>query len=567
MAKEKIYFQPIYLKYTEALTEGITGWVMPFPNLEQFKSSYGEEQENAPTNSLVDTLRLLLPQIRVVNKLTIDGQPNLAAFLAYEPIDPKILSLIFSKWIEVWYSQAEQENLKKLFWDKDTKKREEKEKQFFQWQPATPEQLEWWSPAWAIAKTLSEQEYQLGSDKFKLLFAPGRKDNTVELVSWPPFSTSYGYKSSLGVVISHQSDLSDRKINLHFKMKRWIVKRGENVDVNLQSKTTHCYVRRLTSWLGDYNLLQPNAFTALEAKNFKKEEQDNNQVNNASNEEKKFERRWKDKKIIEILKKLSADIPDIEEVLANPLNYIETKKTDILIPARSWQKAGWGTGFTISDGRRLLKQIIGFLPYGATLTKPWRKISKIKDNETIKKNFKNAAKSIEKQFTKNPKIHKPSQSQLPELTKEFREFLHQRANNITLHVCTLYNSKTADAITKVANHYFGDRLNLEFHLPQGLADPIEYQKSKKKNSEKKNIPQLKHIKQFGEQNKPKNPEPIIVEILPPEHPSYRGDADPKSYIKSELPKYNLIPQCIVSAVKIDKETKEATVDKEAKKVF
>ena len=566
MAKEKIYFQPIYLKYTEALTEGITGWVMPFPNLEQFKRSYGEEQENAPTNSLVDTLRLLLPQIRVVNKLTIDGQPNPAAFLAYQPVDPKILSLIFNKWIEVWYPEAEQENLKKLFWDKDKKNREEQEKQFFQWKEATLEQLEWWSPAWAIAKTLSEQEYQLGSDKFKLLFAPGRKGNTVELVSYPPFSTPRGYKSSLAIVISHQSDLSDRQINLHFKMKRWVVRRGENVDINLQTKTTHCYVRRLTPWSGDYTLLEPNAFTVLEAKNFKKDKQNKNESKPPKNsEDTEFERRWKDKKILQILKEgLKANIPNIENVLQNPLSYIETETIDILIPARSWQKTGWGTGFTISDGRRLLKQIISFLPTGATLTKPWRKISKIKDHEAIEKIVKDAAKSIRKQFSKNSKIQKPSQSKLPELTEEFKKFLHQRANNITLHVCTLHNSKTADAIRKVANHYFGDSLNLKFYSSQGLADPIQYKKSKKKNSENKNVAQLQHIKKFGEQNKPKNPEPIIVEILPPEHPSYRGEADPKSYIKSELPKYNLIPQCIVSAVKIDEE-KKAVTDKDVEK--
>lgn len=565
MAKPKIYFQPIYLEYTKALTKDITGWVMPFPNLEKFKSSYGEEQENAPTNSLIDTLRLLLPQIRVVNKLTVDGQPNPAAFLAYEPVDTKILSLIFSKWIEVWYPKAEQENLKKLFWDKDKKKREEKAKDFFNWKEATSEQLELWSPAWAIGKKLSEQKYELGSNKFKLLLAPDRKGNTVKLVSWPPFSSPRGYKSSLSVVISHQSDLSDRKINLHFRMKRWIVKRGENVDINLQSKTTHCYVRRLTSWSGDYNLLKPNAFTVLEAKNFKKEKQDNSQANNTSNqEEKKFERRWKDKKIIEILEKLSANIPDTEDVLSNPLNYIETEETDILIPARSWQKAGWGTGFTISDGRRLLKQIIGFLPAGSTLTKPWQKISKIKDNEAIKKNVDNAAKSIKKQFVKNPKIQKPSQSQLPELTEELREFLHQRANKITLHVC-YRRSEVRTAIERVANHYFGDSLNLEFYSSQSLADPIEHKKSKKKKSENKNVAQLKHIKKFGEENQPENPEPIIVEILPQDHPLYRGDADPKSYIKSELPKYNLIPQCITSAEKIDDETKKVTSDEKAKK--
>lgn len=552
------YFQPIYLEYTKALTENIIGWVMPFPNIEQFRSRYGEEQENAPTNSLLDTLRLLLPQIRVINKLVVNGQPNPSVFLAYEPIDPRILSLIFSKWVEVWYPESEHQYLKSLCTPNQ-----------FNWQPATSEQLEWWSPAWAVAKHLSEYQdgeykYKLGNDEFNLLFAPGRKGNTVELVSYPPFSSPNGYKSSLGVVISHQSDLSDRQINLHFKMKRWVVKRGENVDINLQSKTTHCYVRRLTPWSGDYTLLEPNAFTVLEAKNFKKK-QDDSQANNTSDEEKKFERRWKDKKIIEILKKLSVDLPDVEDVLANPLNYIGTEETDILVPARGWQNAGWGTGFTISDGRRLLRQIISFLPAGATLTKPWRKVSKIKDNDRIKSKYKDADKSIKKQFTKNPKIQKPSKSQLPKLTEEFREFLQQRANNITLHICTPTNSKTKSAIEKVANHYFGDSLKLNFYSWQGLADPIQYKKSKKKNSGNKNIPQLQHIKKFGEQNKPNNPEPIIVEILSPDHPSYRGYADPKSYLKSELPKYNLIPQCIVSTEKIAPESKKVTLDKEAEK--
>lgn len=565
MAKPKNYFQPIYFEYTEALTKDITGCVMPFTNLEQFQSRYGEEQENAPTNSLIDTLRLLVPQIRVVNKLTINGQPNPAAFLAYEPVEPRILSLIFRRWIEVWYPESAQEDLKQLFWDEDEEERKEKEKEFFQWQEATSEQLEWWSPAWTIGKKLSEQKYKLGSDTFELLFAPGRKDNTVELVSWPPFSDSYGHKSSLGVVISHQSDLTDRRINLHFKMKRWVVKRGENVDINLQSKTTHCYVRRLTPWSGDYTLLKPNTFTVLEAKNFRRENQNENESNNSTDtHEREYERRWKDKKIIEILDQLSADIPDVEEVLANPLNYIETEETDILIPARSWQKAGWGTGFTISDGRRLLKQIIGCLPAGATLTKPWRKISKIKDNDEIKSKYKDAKKSIKKQFIITPKIKKPSQSQLPELTEEFKKFLHQRANNITLHVCTPANSKTKDAIEKVANHYFGDSLKLEFYSSQSVADPITYRQSHRRNSPNRKIPQLQHIKKFGEQNKPENPEPIIVEILPQRHPSYRGDADPKSYIKSELPKYNLIPQCITSAIKIDEE-KKAVSDKDAEK--
>ncbi len=547
------FFQPIYLEYTKALTEDITGWVMPFPNIEQFRSRYGEEQENAPTNSLINTIRLLLPQIRFINRrFIVNGQPNPAVFLAYKQIAPEALSLLFKKWVEVWYPESEHESLKSLCTPSQ-----------FNWQAATPEQLEWWSPAWSVAKHLSEQEYQLGDRQFKLLFAPGWKNNTVELVSWPPFTTPRGYKSSLGVVISHQSDFSDRRINLHFEMKRWIVKRGNNPDINLQSKTTHCYIRRLTSWLGDYDLLQPNAFTVLEAKNFRREGQNGSGSGNSTNgQEREYDRSWKDQKILEILDRLSVDIPNIENVLQNPLNYFETQQTNVLIPARSWQKAGWGTGFTIVDTRLLLKQIIGFLPAGATLTRPWQKISTIKNNSVIEDRVKDAAKTIKKQFIKNPDIKKPSQSQLPELPEDLINFLQQRANNITLHVC--YRSpEVRAAIEQVANHYFGNSLNLEFHSSQSLADPITFEQSRRRNSRNRRIPQLQHIRNFGEENQPDNPEPIIVEILSQDHPSYRGDADPKSYIKSELPKYNLIPQCMVSSENIDQETNEATSDEDA----
>jgi|GEM_PF-2431963 len=531
MAPRYNYLQPIYLEFTNALTEDITGYTMPFPNLEQFKSRYGEAQEKAPTNSLIDTLRLLLPQIRVINNLTKNGSPNPAAFLANEKIEPKILSLIFRKWVEVWYPESEHESLKSLC-----------SAEQFEWSDATPEALEWWSPAWAIAKQLSEQEYQLGGRDFKLLFAPGRKENTVELVSWPPFSDTYDNKSSLGLVISTQSDLGDRRINIHFKMKRWIVKRGENLDVNLQSKTTHCYVRRLTSWFSDYNLPQPNSFTVLEAKNFRREDESG------------YERRWKKQKTLDILKKLSVEIPDIETVLANPLNFIETDEIDILIPARSWQNAGWGTGFTYSDERRLLRQIIGFLPNAATLTKPWLKISTIQKTDKtkkIKEDYKKAKDIIKQRFIKNPSIPKPSQSDFPELTPDVQEFLQQRANNITLYVCTL-TSEVKDAIEKVASYYFGDSLKLEFLNSPDLANPLEQNRSGR--------PDIRHIKKFARANKPDSPRPIIVEILDKDHPSYRGNADPKSHIKSELPKYNLIPQCIVSSESIDAETKKVKAD-------
>lgn len=522
------YFQPIYFEYTEALTKDITGWVMSFPNLEKFKLHYGEDPENAPTDSLLDVLRLLLPQIRVINTLTKDGQPNPAAFLAYEPIDAKILSLIFSKWVEVWYPESKHKQLKFLCTPNQ-----------FEWKEATQKDLEWWAPAWAIAKILSEQEYKLGDNKFKLLFGPATKNstNTVELVSSPPFTTSRGYKSSLGIVISTQSDLNNEKrINLHFSMKRWLVKRGDKENVSLQAKTTHCYVRRLTSWLGDYDLLQPNAFTILEAKNFKNENG--------------FERRWKDKKILDILEKLSVEIPEVEDVLANPSTFIETDKTDILIPARSWQKAGWGTGFTIVDTRLLLRQIIESLPSGVSLTNTWRKIPS--------KNF------TKKLFIKQPKkLFKPkANNDLPDIPESYKEFLSQRVNELTLYVCTATNSKTKDAIEQVVNHYFGDSLKLNFISLQGLADPIIFRKSKKTKSPNKRIPQLERIEKFGEIYKQDNPTPIIVEILPQDHPSYKGDADPKSYLKSELPKYNLISQCIVFSQKVDEESKEITSDQQ-----
>ena len=262
------YFQPIYLEYTKALTQDITGYVMPFPNIEQFNLHYGEEEENAPTNSLLNVLRLLLPQIRVINQLIIDGQPNPATFLVSQKIEGKILSLIFNTWIEVCYPESKHKLLKSLC-NPEIFNNDENG-----WKEATLEQLEWWSPAWAIATPLTKQEYQLGDDKFKLLFAPGRKGNTVELVSWPPFSTPRGYKSSIGIVISTQSDFNDRRINIHFKMKRWVVKRGDNPDINLQTKTTHCYIRRLSSWSGESDIPapNPNAFIPLEAKNFKIEE-------------------------------------------------------------------------------------------------------------------------------------------------------------------------------------------------------------------------------------------------------------------------------------------------------
>lgn len=217
------YLQPIYLEYAKGLTEGIVGHVMPFPNLERFKTLYGEPQENAPTNSLLDTIRLLLPQIRVINNLWVEGKPNPAAFLAYQPIDPEILALIFEKWVEICYPESAHDVLKSLC-------RAEQ----FQWTLASSNELEFWAPSWAIALQLSEHEYQLGTNRFKFLFGPGRSGNEVELISWPPFSNTHGHRTSIALVVSTQSDINQKKINLHFQMKRWIVKQGDTPEVWLK---------------------------------------------------------------------------------------------------------------------------------------------------------------------------------------------------------------------------------------------------------------------------------------------------------------------------------------------
>ncbi|MBC6477081.1 MAG: DUF3893 domain-containing protein [Hormoscilla sp. GM7CHS1pb] len=66
-----------------------------------------------------------------------------------------------------------------------------------------------------------------------------------------------------------------------------------------------------------------------------------------------------------------------------------------------------------------------------------------------------------------------------------------------------------------------------------------------------------HIRQFGKINEPKVPTPIIVEILSKNHPSYRKAIDPYHHIKSILPGYNLIPQCIVSSEKLESDELEA----------
>ncbi|MDJ0661615.1 MAG: DUF3962 domain-containing protein [Crocosphaera sp.] len=530
MAPRYNYFQPIYFEYDEALIKDVTGYVMAFHNKEQFDLHYGTREQKAPTDSLLDTLRLLLPQIRVINNLTIfnkitkEYEPNPVAFLADEKINEETLSWIFRKWVEVWYPESSHEKVKKLCTPEQ-----------FQWNKATPEQLKWWSPGWRVAKLLSEQEYELGDNKFKLLFSPSRKGNTVELVSWPPLTDTkgYGHKASIGVVISTQSDLDHKRINIHLKMKRWVVKRGDKDEIGLQKKTTHCYIRKLQPWSREFNLFEPNAFTVLEAKNFKNEETQ------------QFERQWKDTKILAILDKLGVKIHDIEDVLKKPSKYFESDNLDILIPARASQKVGFGTGFPISDTRKLLKQITSFLPKSITLTKPWRKISEIKDDNNTKQQFKQASELTKQKFLEQPKIQKPSKNQLPKLTEVLKEFLKQRANIITVYVCTSSNSKTKDAIKEVADHYFGDSLNLKFIPWDNIANPITFTQSNRKNSPNRKIPELKHIKEFGDKYKQDHPTPIIVEIFSQDHPSYKGNADPKSYIKSMLPKYNLIPQCIV----------------------
>jgi len=530
------YFQPVYLDYQEKLIKNITGYVMSFPNLDKFNLHYDGPKKNSPTNSLLDILRLLLPQIRVINKnLMVDGQPNPAAFFADQAIPAEILALIFKKWVEVCYPESEHKALLPLC-----------ENSQFHWNKATPEHLEYWAPSWAIALELQKHKYQLGNHSFKFLFGPGSRTNTVELVSWPPFSSPRDYRASIAVIISTQSDIDSKKINLHFQMKRWFVKRGDSSEVGLQKNTTRCYVRRLSSWFGDYSLLEPNAFTILEA---------NYRFDNG-----KYIPQWKNQRVIKILERLSVEIPDIANLLANPTNFIETNQMDILIPARSYQKAGWGTGVAFSDERNLLEQILDFLPSEATLTAPWLKIPVVG----------NINKSIKQRFQKTPTIAKPSKGELPpkkdkkdpkknkEKELEFIElqtFLTERANNLTLRVC-YRTEEVREAIERIAKHYFGNSLTLDFQSSQGLADPI------KSKNDKKMVPNTKHLKEFGKQNQPEFPAPIIVEILPPNHPSYSQGQDPYPHIKSILPKYNLIPQCILSSETVKKSDEFEEVESE-----
>lgn len=516
------YFQPIYFDYKKKLIEKIAGYVMPFPHLDKFKLHYGNPEDNAPTQPLLDTLRLLLPQIRVINNLIVDGQPNPAAFLAYKTVPTDILALIFRRWVEVCYPESEHQALLPLCEDSQ-----------FDWSEATPEHLEYWAPSWAIALKLTQHEYQLGDNSFKFLFGPGRSKNTVELVSWPPFSSARGYRASIAVIISTQSDIDPQRINLHFRMKRWVVKRGNDSKVGLLKGTTRCYVRRLRPWSDDDNFpLEPNAFTVFDG-NYRFENND-------------YIPQWKSPKIKKIFKLLAVEIPEITDVLANPTDFIDTKQIDILIPARSYQKAGWGTGVPFSDERKLLEQILDVLPSEAILTAPWIKIPIVKELK----------KSIDQRFQKTPNISKPSKGKLPEINKELQQFLAERANNLTIRVCDR-TKEVREALERVAQHYFGDSLTLEFQTGESLADPISEKKSKKRNG---TVPETKHIKQFGEQNQPTVPTPIIVEILSPDHPSYSQGKDPKSYIKSILPQYNLIPQCILSSESVKRSDEQETVE-------
>lgn len=523
------YLQPIYLNYNKQFIENIAGYVMPFPNLDTFNLLYGKPEENAPTNSLLDTMRLLLPQIRVINNLkSSDGKPNPAAFLAYEPVPSEVLALIFRRWVEVCYPEADLTALLALC-----------EANQFQWTKATPEQLEYWAPSWACAVELTKHEYKVGNDSFKFLFGPGHRTNTVEIVSWPPFYTARGYRTSIALTISTQSDIDPKKINLHFGMKRWVVKQGEKTGVRLEKGTTNCYIRQLRSWSGDYNLLEPNAFTVIDA-NYRRLEDEN------------YIPQWKNQQAISILELLSVNMPDITNILDNPLNFIETDQMDLLIPARAYQKVGWGKGLPFADVRSLLKQIIDILQSNTVFPEPWKKVKLVGDLK----------KSIIERFQDTPIISKPSQGQLPKIDSELQDFIVQRANNLTIRV-HWRTEEVRDTLVRVAQHYFGDKLNLELHSSQGLADPIASIQSRRN---RKSIPDTSRIEEWSEKNKQSCPIPVIVEILPKDHPSYRNERDPYPHIKSILPKYNLIPQCIVSSdMGIDSQTQELKIDEDLQK--
>jgi hypothetical protein len=66
------------------------------------------------------------------------------------------------------------------------------------------------------------------------------------------------------------------------------------------------------------------------------------------------------------------------------------------------------------------------------------------------------------------------------------------------------------ALEAVAQHYFSDSLALDFQPSAGLSDPIT-----EIERDDRTIPDDRHIRQFGTENRPEVPMPIIVEILPP----------------------------------------------------
>ncbi|KAI9133100.1 DUF3893 domain-containing protein [Acaryochloris sp. CCMEE 5410] len=214
-----------------------------------------------------------------------------------------------------------------------------------------------------------------------------------------------------------------------------------------------------------------------------------------------------------------------------------------MIPARSHQKAGWGTGVPFADERAFLQQIKAVLPSSVSLTQPWKKLSISRETKS----------NLQQRFKSNPEIKKPSQGKLPELDQSVKNFLKERIDSQTHLICCCTEEVQA-ALEKVAQHYFGNSLKLDFRPLQGLSDPIVEEKRNNRS-----IPNLQHIKEFGQQNQPNKPTPIIIEILSKQHPSYRDGRDPKSHLKSQLPKYNLVPQCIVSTEVSDEvghETKE-----------
>ena len=510
------HYQPIAFDYSPELTQNVIGYVMPFPNLEQFNLHYGEEEQNAPTRALSATLQLLLPQIRCIQ---IDPSRPWA-FLAYEEVDPEILSLIFQRWTRTCYP-AEAVRILEPLCTADQ----------FVWRATTTEDLAYWKPAWAFASELMQHEYELNEESFKFLLGPNRYSgtNSVELVSWPPFRSPRNYRASINLTISTQSDIAEmnveNKIYLHFGMKRWVVKPEDNESVRLQDKTTGCYVRRLTPWLGETSLRYPSTFTVIEA-NYRRE-------SNGS-----YTPQWKmhnGQWFLQLLQQLSVSIPDITTILENSEAFVSSDTLNILVPARAYQRTGWGTGFPFSDRRKLLQQIVSHSPPSTQLLSPWKKIATSSGSlrEHINAHFQRWKSS---EIIPKPKAN----GTLVKLSTETKDFLRNRAKNQTIHVYCL-QTETRDALQRVADHYFQDSLTLIFHDDNEVSQPIEVVESRGRN-----VPDVRHIRAFANRHEQQEPTPVIVEILSPKHQVYRFGRDPKSRIKSILPQYNLIPQCILS---------------------